>query len=595
MNIFISSTCYDLKDLRAEVERFLHDKGHSLLLSDRVNFPLPTGVHRHDVCIQNAGQCDLFVLVIDSRFGAPYYKDHHISITWAEFKEAVRTNKKIIAFVRQEIFNERQSCRYNQKKGNSFEPFFADNIKTFDFIDEVQKHGDGIWMQPFENSVQVKEKLQNIHDTKHSLLNKEEPKLEISSSEIPLTALSGSTASFVVKNYKLGESKTVGAEILQAAINKIPENIQTFGEGFGSEPIPNYSNDFFYFFPLRHSGDEGEVIIGISPTALGRSVRSELKGLLKKIQDEENATIFFIDTIKRKPILCRSCKFEDKSYIIGVYEKASQFIGKTQHLCVLNMFANKWTIFHDEQLDEFECYPEMSDNCELIIHDKKIYFYFERLIQQIGTMYQGMGVAEFAVFDFDKKTISKLLYQGIYREHGIEGNFNFKLLANIPNSKVYEFILEQEAAKSKYIYRTPKDYNLDDKENFIEKWNVENADFYNNECGQVNFFTYDESIFWDIESYENIEIYKADTTHIENDNYIIFFYFAGPILAMRKADNKYFVVLVPQGYGAGGTWGLRSISSVEFLTPERILAKNDYESYEIDFETGEYIRIYFGA
>jgi len=595
MTIFISSTCYDLKDLRAEVEKFLFDKGHSLLLSDRANFPHPLGIHRHDICIQNAGKCDLFVLVIDSRFGALYYKDHNISITWAEFNEAIKTSRKIIAFVRQEVFNERQSCRHNQRKGNLFDPFFVDNIKTFDLIDEVQKHGDGIWMQPFENSVQIKEKLENIHDTKHSLINKEEPQLDLSLSEIPLDVLSGSTASFIVKNYDLGESKTINAEILQSAIDKIPENVQTWGEILGSEPIPNYSNDFFYFFPLRHSGDEGEMIIGVSPTALGRSVRNELKGVLKKIQDQENATTFFIDTVKRKPVLCRSCNFENKSYIFGIYEKASQYFGTTQHFCVLNMFANKWQIFCDQPLDESDCYPEVSNTCELIVHNKNIYFYFERLIKEIGTAFQGMGVAEFSVFDFEKKTIIKLLYQGLYRKGGIEGEFNFELLSQTPNSKVYEFILEYEASKSKYIYRTPKDYNIDDKENYIEKWNVENPDFYNSENGRVKFFFYSESILWDIERYENLETYKVNTTHIENHNYAIFFYFAGPILAMRKADQKYFVVLVPQGYGAGGTWGLRSINSVEFISPERILAKNDYESYEIDLKTGEYTRIYFGA
>lgn len=590
MTIFISSTCYDIKDLRAEVEIFLKEKGHKLLLSDRANFPLSIGTHRHDVCIQNVGQCDLFVLIIDSRFGAPYYKDPNISITWAEFKEAIRTGRKIIAFVRQNLFNERQSCRHNQKKGNSFDPFFADNIKTFDLIDEVQKHGDGIWMQQFENSVQVKEKLENMYETKHSLLNIDEPQLEISSSEIPLTVLSGATASFIEKYYELSERKNVSAEILQSAIDRIPENVKTWGEISGSESIPNYSNDLFYFFPLQHSGDEGEIVMGISPTALGRSVRSELKGVLKKIHDEENATSFFIDTVKRKPILCRSCKIENKSYIIGIYERSSNIEGVIHHLCVLYLYASKWQIFHDQPLDEDGFYPQLSDNCEIIIHDRKIYFYFERLIQQAGTMYQGMGIAEFSVFDFDKKTVSKLLYEGLMRKGGIEGMFNFELLAQSPNSKIYEFILEQEASKSKYIYRTPQDYNLDAPENYIEKWNIENPDFYNNEYGKINFFFYDENILNDNNRYGDIETYKANTDHIENDNYLIFYYFAGPILAVRKSDKKYFVILVPQGHGAGGSWGIRSVKNVEFLTPDKIFAQNDYEVYEIDLASQDYTR-----
>lgn len=618
MTIFLSSTCYDLKDLRAELEKFLKDKGHTLLLSDRSDFPVNIGTHRHDVCIENVGKCDLYVLVIDSRFGAKYYKNDNISITWAEYKEAIRTNRQIMSFVRKEVFNERLTFKQtkkdfseklknysvdgkilNEKTLNEIvtllKPFITDNEKTFDFIDEIQLDPRGIWCQPFDDSTDVKVQLENIYATKHSLLNFGEPKLEISSSEIPLSALSGSTASFITKNYELGNTKNVSAEILQSAIEKIPESVKPWGEILGFESIPNYSNDFFYFIPLRNSGDEGEMMVGISPTALGRSVRSELQGVLKKIQDENNAIAFFTDTVKRKPILCRSCEFEGKSYIIGFYEKASQFIGKIQHVCVLNQFAGKWQIFHDQQLDEFECYPELSDNCEIIIHDRNIFFYFERLIQQIGTMFQGMGVAEFSVFDFKKKTINSLLYQGVYRKEGIEGQFNFDFLSKNPDSKIYEFILEQEASKSKYIYRTPKDYNLDDPENFIEKWNIENPEFYDNETGTVTFHFYNENILWDIERFRSIDLYKANTDHIENENYIIFFYFAGPILGIRKSDNKYFVILVPQGYGAGGTWGLRSIKSVEFLTAEKVFAQNDYESYEIDLTTGIYTRKYFGV
>lgn len=52
MKIFISSTCYDLTDLRAEVESFLINKGHELLVSNRADFPVDIGVHRHEVCIQ---------------------------------------------------------------------------------------------------------------------------------------------------------------------------------------------------------------------------------------------------------------------------------------------------------------------------------------------------------------------------------------------------------------------------------------------------------------------------------------------------------------------------------------------------------------
>ena len=130
------------------------------MLSDRDDFQIEMGVHRHDVCIENVGKCDYFILVIDSRYGAEYYKDKTTSITWAELREAIRTKRKAVAFVRREIFNERQTCRHNQKLGNPFAPFFVDNIKTFVLIDEVQKSDTGIWIQQFDSSINIKERLE---------------------------------------------------------------------------------------------------------------------------------------------------------------------------------------------------------------------------------------------------------------------------------------------------------------------------------------------------------------------------------------------------------------------------------------------------
>lgn len=614
MTIFLSSTCYDLKDLRAELEVFLKSKGYTLLFSDRANFPVNTMIHRHDVCIENVAKCDLYVLVIDSRFGAKYYKDENISITWAEYKEAIRTEKKIMAFVRKEIFNERVAFKQTKKifseklktyeiDGNTLDknnldgiikllkPHFVDNEKTFDFIDEIQSNQRGIWCQPFDDSTAIKTQLENIYATKHSPLNSIEGTFEISYGQIPLTALSGSTASFITDNYNLGSNKNVNAEVLQYVINKIPENSKPFDEISGFNSIPNYSNDFFYFFPLHDEGEVGETIVGISPTALGHSVRNELKGALKKIDDENNAITLFTDTVKRKPIFCKSCVFENKSYIIGFYEKDSGYSTKNQHLCILNQFASKWQIYYDQSLDEGDRYPTLSDTSKIIIHDKNIYLYFERYLRKQGTMYQGTAIVEFAVFDFKNKTIDKLIYQGKNRVGGVEGEFNFDLLHNNPSSKTYKFILEQEASKSKNIYRTPKNYNIDDPENYIEKWNIENPDFYNNQNGYVVFCYYQENILRDIKDYGSIEVYKENVDYIENDNYIVFYYFAGPILAVKKSDQKYSVILVPQGYGAGGSWGIRSIKKVCFLSPEKIFAQNDYEKYEIDLSTGEYKRI----
>ena len=151
MNIFLSSTCYDLKDLRAEVEQFIRDKGHFPLMSDRDNFPMVPGKHRHDVCLENIYICNLLIVVISGRYGATYYKDTNKSITHAEYDEAVKLDKEIRVFIRKEVFDERLCYLKNNTTERPYNPVFADNNKVFDFIDIIQKDKKGFYIQFFND------------------------------------------------------------------------------------------------------------------------------------------------------------------------------------------------------------------------------------------------------------------------------------------------------------------------------------------------------------------------------------------------------------------------------------------------------------
>jgi hypothetical protein len=159
MRVFLSSTCYNLTDLRARLYRFLQRAGHTPVLSDRSDFPVALGTHRHDVCVLEAGRADLVILVVDSRLGAAYYKDPTISITWAEARAAVEGKVRVVAFVRRAVFDERKTWKINDKK---IKPAHCDNVATFKMLDELQKHPSGIWVQPFNDVEDIVDQLQEI-------------------------------------------------------------------------------------------------------------------------------------------------------------------------------------------------------------------------------------------------------------------------------------------------------------------------------------------------------------------------------------------------------------------------------------------------
>ena len=62
--IFLSSTCYDLKDLRADLKGALETLGYSVWASEFPDFPIDPKLHNHDNCLLNVERADLYLLVI---------------------------------------------------------------------------------------------------------------------------------------------------------------------------------------------------------------------------------------------------------------------------------------------------------------------------------------------------------------------------------------------------------------------------------------------------------------------------------------------------------------------------------------------------
>lgn len=282
MNVFISSTCYDLNDLRSEVENFLKSKGHNPMLSNRENFPVDPGKHRHDVCLENVSVCELFILIVSRRLGAEYYADKSISITWAEFRKAIAEKKKVLAFVRNTTWFERQSYNKNIAAGNKYLASYVDDNRVFDFINEVQKDESGVWLQPFEDSVGIKVLLSNLVETNHSILNPSgsKPAQILNSKYLTPSIFSGATASYITRTLNVEEATQINEEQLQKAASFIPDHpINHIILGF--ESIPQ-SNAYTLFQPMRPMGDEGEMLIRIVPTALGDSVKKEILDILNQ-------------------------------------------------------------------------------------------------------------------------------------------------------------------------------------------------------------------------------------------------------------------------------------------------------------------------
>src|SRR4051812_10143827 len=108
MKVFISSTCYDLMDLRAELLADLRELGVEVLLSDHKDsdFVVPSGpdVNSIEACLVNVRASYVVVLILSQRYGpnlGPLFGD--VSATHAEYNEARKLNKPIYCYVRDRL------------------------------------------------------------------------------------------------------------------------------------------------------------------------------------------------------------------------------------------------------------------------------------------------------------------------------------------------------------------------------------------------------------------------------------------------------------------------------------------------------------
>ena len=147
--VFLSSTIYDLRDLRDAVQTALRKEGYTVLASEDGSIPVDSSKHSYDVCLQAAKTCDCLVAVIDGRFGGTM-PDGKTSITQAEVETALADGKQVYVFVRQGVWDAKEIYTAHAKAGHSFvKTKIVDDERVFQVIEVIRKRATGNWIFQF--------------------------------------------------------------------------------------------------------------------------------------------------------------------------------------------------------------------------------------------------------------------------------------------------------------------------------------------------------------------------------------------------------------------------------------------------------------
>ena len=149
LKIFVSSTCYDLSQVRSDMFDFLSSKGFTPVLSEYTSFPIDPDNDTLENCIENVKTADIFILLIGNRYG--YITDAGKSITNTEYLFAKQRGIPIYVFIYKPLVNILPFWRKNKTAD------FTDTVDTpkiFEFVESIRSV-DKRWCFEFERAQDI--------------------------------------------------------------------------------------------------------------------------------------------------------------------------------------------------------------------------------------------------------------------------------------------------------------------------------------------------------------------------------------------------------------------------------------------------------
>ena len=185
LTVFISSTCYDLLDLRFELAAFLESQGHVVKMSEDPNrITVDPTVNSIKTCLQNVESSDVVICILDRRYGGILKEgdDKGKSATEVEIDHARKLKdprKPIYIFVRDLAFEDYGKLCRNGKartdwvekgKGPKARGIWRDFCEKLTDLSTEQKaeREYSNWFNQFKSIVELKQLVQkHLTDFQH--------------------------------------------------------------------------------------------------------------------------------------------------------------------------------------------------------------------------------------------------------------------------------------------------------------------------------------------------------------------------------------------------------------------------------------------
>jgi hypothetical protein len=156
--VFISSTFYDLRQVREDLERFIRELGYEPVRNETGAIPYEKREKLETSAFREVELSDMLISIVGGRFGTDSSDDPGYSISQAELRRALDRGIQVFIFVDRGVLSEYSTWQLN-KTNCDVKYRFVDNQKIYEFVEQLYGLPRNNPIAPFETSIDIVEYL----------------------------------------------------------------------------------------------------------------------------------------------------------------------------------------------------------------------------------------------------------------------------------------------------------------------------------------------------------------------------------------------------------------------------------------------------
>ena len=158
--VFVSSTFYDLRQVREDLDRFISGMGYEAVLFEAGDVAYGKDSPPEGYVHREIELCDMLICVIGGRYGTESQEQPGSSITQLELKTALENQVQVFIFIEHNVHSEYGTYSLN-KENADIKYRFVDNPLVYEFIESVHNLPRNNPITPFQTASDIVEFLRN--------------------------------------------------------------------------------------------------------------------------------------------------------------------------------------------------------------------------------------------------------------------------------------------------------------------------------------------------------------------------------------------------------------------------------------------------